>query len=87
MEISRFQKIRLFTTGPQSTAWEMWSRAQLCRKESYKEFSRILGILLNRMELRAGCSFHETLGYYIRELRWKPRHTHWDNALRNERKL
>lgn len=61
--------MRLFTTGPPSTAWGMWNRAQLFGKERYKELSRDLRLHLNRMELREGYSLHEILGCYMGELR------------------
>ena len=63
------------TIGLQSIASSMRSRIQLCRKKSYEELSRGLGLHLNGMELRAGCSLHEIPGYYMGKLRWKPSHT------------
>lgn len=83
--ISRFQTMRSFTTGPQSTAWGMWNRAQWFGKERYKVLSRDLGLHLNRMELREAYSLHEILGYYMGELRREAQpHTlrqHWRNTV------
>lgn len=80
--IPRFQTTRLFTIGLRSIAWNTWHWA-----ESYEELGRVLGVHVNRPELRAGCSLHEIRGYSRGELRSRPSHTHQDNTLRNARKL